>query len=143
KGYVQLLLSLLEQEHQDLNTLPVKPSLKRIDEQVARLTRLISEILDLSRIEESRLDLKKKKLNLNELVEETIEDINRTEIEHCIEIEQEASFEVEVDKDRIGQVIINLVTNAVKYSPEKKNVKVRIYESKKGEVAISVTDKGI
>ncbi|NJW55165.1 histidine kinase dimerization/phospho-acceptor domain-containing protein, partial [Salinimicrobium oceani] len=55
KGYVQLLLSLLEQEHQDLNTLPVKPSLKRIDEQVARLTRLISEILDLSRIEESRL----------------------------------------------------------------------------------------
>lgn len=143
KGYVQLLLSLLEQEHHDLNALPVKSSLKRIDEQVARLTRLISEILDLSRIEESKLDLKKQKLNLNGLVEETIQDINRTEIEHSIEIEHAGNFEVEVDKDRIGQVIINLVTNAIKYSPEKKDIKIKIYEIKKHEAAISVIDHGI
>lgn len=143
KGYVQLLLSLLEQKQQDIDNLPIAPSLKRIDEQVTRLTRLISEILDLSRIEENKLELKKKVYNINELVEETIQDINRTEIEHCIELEQEGDFDAEVDKDRIGQVIINLVTNAIKYSPDKKEVKVRIFESGKNEVAVSVTDQGI
>lgn len=143
KGYVQLLLSLLEQKQQNLEKLPIKPSLKRIDEQVTRLTRLISEILDLSRIEENKLELKKKPHNINELVEETVQDINRTEIEHCIEVEQEGNFDVEVDKDRIGQVIINLVTNAIKYSPDKKEVKVRIFQSGKDEVAISVMDQGI
>ena len=143
KGYVQLLLSLLEQRQQDLDKLPIKPSLKRIDEQVARLTRLISEILDLSRIEENKLDLKKENININDFVEETIQDINRTEIEHCIKIEHAGNFDVEVDKDRIGQVIINLVTNAIKYSPENKSVKVRIFENGNKEAAISVIDEGI
>ncbi|WP_029038295.1 chemotaxis protein CheB [Salinimicrobium xinjiangense] len=143
KGYVQLLLSLLQQKQQDLNQLPIEPSLYRINEQVSRLTRLISEILDLSRIEENKLDLKKTNLNLNDLVKETIQDINRTEIVHKIEIKEEANFRVEADKDRIGQVIINLVTNAIKYSPESRTVKVKIFEIEEKVAAVSVTDQGI
>ncbi len=143
KGYVQLLLSLLQQKHQDLSQLPVEPSLKRIDEQVTRLTRLISEILDLSRIEENKLDLKKETFSINELVEETIQDIKRTEIEHSIKIDHDVKLTVEADKDRIGQVIINLVINAIKYSPENKEVRVRIFETEDHKAAISVADKGI
>lgn len=143
QGYVQLLLSMLQQKHQETNSLPLEPSLKRINEQVHRLTRLISEILDLSRIEENRLDLKKETFNMNELVEETVQDINRAEIHHKIQIEHKAVFEVEADKDRIGQVIINLITNAIKYSPDNKEVKIKIFESQDGKVAVSVADNGI
>jgi two-component system CheB/CheR fusion protein len=76
-------------------------------------------------------------------VEETIEDIKQTGIQHNIELEHKADFIVEADKDRIGQVIINLVTNAIKYSPDNKNVKLRIFDTEDDKAAVSVADKGI
>lgn len=73
KGYVQLLLSILENEKNPaLDALPLKSSLVRIDGQIGRLSRLISEMLDMSRIEENKLDLKRKVFSINELVEETV-----------------------------------------------------------------------
>ena len=143
KGYVQLLLNMLQQENQKLESLPLKPSLKRIDEQLIRLTRLISEMLDLSRIEENKLDLKKETFDINEFLEETVQDIIRTEIEHKIEIRHEFNCKINADKDRLGQVVINLVTNAIKYSPENKGIELRIFNAANNLAAISVADKGI
>lgn len=144
KGYVQLLLKMLQNEN-NLSPvkLPLEPSLKRIDDQVTRLTRLICEMLDLSRIEENKLELKKETFNLNEFVEETVQDINRTEIEHHITVHHELQCDVNADKDRIGQVIINLVTNAIKYSPVNKEITVRIFETEDDKGAVSVKDRGI
>lgn len=100
-------------------------------------------MLDLSRIEENKLELKKEVFSLNEFVEETVQDIHRTETEHRILIHHQLRFEVKADKDRIGQVIINLVTNAIKYSPENKEVEVRIFEAEDQRAGVSVKDKGI
>ena len=144
KGYVQLLLTMLQQEPGlSPEALPLQPSLIRIDEQVGRLTRLISEMLDLSRIEENKLELKKEKFNLNELVVETVEDIKRTEIEHHIDVQHDFQCDVSADRDRIGQVIINLITNAIKYSPVHSDIMVRIFETDDGKAAVSITDRGI
>ncbi len=143
KGYVQLLLTLLQQKRQDLDSLPIEPSLNRINEQVNRLTRLISEILDISRIEENKLDLKMETFDINDFIEETNQDLIHTEIDHSISIHHDARFDVVADKDRVGQVLINLVTNAVKYSPENKSVQVRISDGGDQKVAVSVADKGI
>ncbi|HSI69335.1 MAG TPA: CheR family methyltransferase, partial [Gillisia sp.] len=144
KGYVQLLLSLLQHENDPvLEKLPLRPSLSRIDDQIARLTRLISEMLDLSRIEENKLELKKEHFSLNELVTATVEDINRTKIEHRIRIDNKVNFNIEADKDRIEQVIINLVMNAIKYSPVNKGIEVLIYETEDNKAAVSITDHGI
>ncbi|NJW51547.1 CheR family methyltransferase [Salinimicrobium oceani] len=144
KGYVQLLLNLLEQESSySIGSLPLKSSLKRIDDQVSRLTRLISEMLDVSRIEDNRLELKKQIFSLNELVTETVQDINRTEIDHNISVEEDEECVVHADKDRIGQVIINFITNAIKYSPNEKGIVVKTFKNLKGEVGVSVKDQGI
>ena len=143
KGYVQLLLSMLDKEQTDVSALPLEPSLRRMNEQIIRLTRLISEILDLSKIEENKLDLKMEKVDLNALVEETIEDIEHTGIEHRIKVEHEAQLKTEGDKDRIEQVIINLLTNAIKYSPRNKDIEVKIFETEDGSAAVSVRDFGI
>ncbi|MDT0651718.1 CheR family methyltransferase, partial [Autumnicola edwardsiae] len=143
KGYVQLLLSMLESEKKQPMDLPLKPSLRRIEDQVGRLTRLISEMLDLSRIEENKLELKKEIFRLNELVDNTVQDINNTDIEHNINVYHEFHCEINADRDRIGQVIINFITNAVKYSPHSREIAVTIHEAEAGKVAVSVKDRGI
>jgi PAS domain S-box-containing protein len=144
KGYVRLLLGRLKEEHEKyLLPLPLKSSLIRIDVQIIRLTKLISEILDLSRLEEGKLDLKQELFNLNELVVDTIEDIRYTNLSYTINLVQEIECRIMGDKDRIGQVLINLITNGIKYSPKGKVIDVRIHQAENNQVAISVRDYGI
>ncbi|WP_286760903.1 PAS domain S-box protein [Salegentibacter sp. UBA1130] len=144
KGYVQLLLSLLKKQGEaEASNLPLKPSLERINHQVSRLTRLISEILDLSRIRENQLELKKEEFNLNELVAETIQDINYTNTQHKIDLESEVQAMVVADRDRIGQVIINLIINAIKYSPGSLNINVKIVKKASDKIKVIIKDYGI
>ncbi|UJH91041.1 PAS domain S-box protein [Antarcticibacterium sp. 1MA-6-2] len=144
KGYVQLLLSLLNNSKTtDISSLPLKPSLERIDHQIVRLTRLISEMLDLSRLEENKLELRKETFNLNKLVDQTVQDITYTNTQHEIEVFHDFNCNIHADKDRIGQVLINFVTNAIKYSPENRKVEIYIREIEKGFVNVCVKDRGI
>ena len=143
KGYVQLLLTMLENEQQLETSLPLKSSLARIDSQVSRLTRLITEMLDLSRIEAGKLELQKKIFSLDELVTETVQDIKFTNTHHTIIISRHFTCSVYGDKDRIEQVIINLINNAIKYSPDNNRVEIRIDGAENNQVAVSIQDFGI
>lgn len=144
KGYVQLLLRLLKDEHEKLlSPLPLRAFLVRVEAQTTRLTRLISEFLDLSRLNEGKLELQETKFNLNELVKDTVEDIRFTNLKYHINIDHEMNAWVCGDKDRIGQVIINFITNGIKYSPTKDIIEVRIYQKEKNKVIVSVKDYGI
>ena len=144
KGYVQLLLSVLPKKAlEDEKLLPVKPYLHRIETQVERLIRLISEMLDLSRIEQRELQLKREKFNLNQQVEYIIEDITYSNKDVQIELEHQCQCDVYADKDRIGQVIINFVTNALKYSPDNNKVQIKVFHEQEDNVAVSVKDFGI
>lgn len=143
KGYVQLLLSMLKNNGESGKALPVKPYLNRIETQVERLIRLISEMLDLSRIEQNELELKTEKFNLNKHVEEIVEDLTYSNKNIKIELEHKYDCDVYADKGRIGQVIINFVTNALKYSPDSNRVNIKIYDHDNDQVAVSVKDFGI
>ncbi|WP_378186426.1 ATP-binding protein [Aquimarina sp. W85] len=144
KGYVQLLLSMIQaKEAISKELLPVQKSLKRIDSQVSRLTRLISEMLDLSRVENSKLELKKTVFNLNELVYETVEDIKFSSDIGEVQFRDDISLEVYADRDRIGQVLINLITNAIKYAPKNQLIEISIVQKNKDYGAISIKDYGI
>lgn len=139
KGYVQLLQSTLNGSENKIT----KPYLYRIEDQVERLIRLISEMLDLSRIEQNELELNIEEFSLNEHVEHIIEDISYTHKDVQIELEHLCECDVKADKDRIGQVIINFITNALKYSPETKRVQVKVFHEQNNNVAVSVKDFGI
>jgi PAS domain S-box-containing protein len=144
KGYVQLLLNLLEKYKLEIpGNVPLKPSLERIDNQIVRLTRLIAEILDLSRLEENKLELKEEVFDLNEMVEQTIQDIKLTNTQHQMEIFHSHRARVFADKDRIGQVLINFITNAIKYSPDSQYIQIHVIKVGSDKVAVSVRDKGI
>ena len=144
KGYVQLLLSLLKKgKDMPLSSIPFETSLERIDQQVGRLTRLISEMLDLSRIEKNKLVLQKEKFSINEMVTETIQDISYTNNQYNIKVIHDFNCDIYADRDRIGQVLINLVTNAIKYSPENQDIEVKVSKKGGNKVAVSVIDSGL
>lgn len=144
KGYVQLLLSLLkDRSGYGVPVEQSKPYLHRIENQVERLIILISEMLDLSRIEQNELELHKEEFSLNEHVENIIDDMSYTHKDVQIKMEHLCECNVVADKDRIGQVIINFITNALKYSPDSKKVNVKIFHQEKDNVAVSVRDFGI
>lgn len=144
KGYVQFLLSILEEENEKIpKTLPLKTSLERVDVQIARLSRLISEMLDLSRLEDNRLVFHNKVFSINEFVDETIRDINQSRTGQNIEIDHKFRCCINADKDRMGQVLINLITNSIKYSTDNKPVEVKIEKGENNFVKVSVKDHGI
>ena len=146
KGYVQLLLNAFDKQKDETKALPpllVRSSLISVDKQVTRLTRLISELLDLSKIETGTLELRKEKFSLNELAIETIEDILYTNSSHHINLYHDFHSYVYADRDRIGQVMINFLTNAIKYSPASTRIDVTLYQFAKDEIAFSVKDFGI
>jgi PAS domain S-box-containing protein len=145
KGYVQLLLSIYEEMNEEKLRAAqptVKSSLTTVSKQVSKLTRLISELLDMSRIETGKLDLNYTEFDPVLLVEETVQDVRHTTLKHKIVIQNKFEGTVQADRDRIAQVMLNLLTNAIKYSPDAENIDVFISGNTK-EVVVSVTDYGI
>jgi signal transduction histidine kinase len=120
----------------------IKSSLNTISKQVVKLTRLISELLDLSRIESGKLELHKTPFDLGSLVEETVQDIRQTASKHAIILHNEFEGKILADKDRIAQVLLNLLTNAIKYSPDSDGIEVFV-ENNKESATITVKDYGI
>ena len=145
KGYIQLLLSMYKdftEDHQVLSPQAIQISLTTIDRQIVKLDRLMSELLDLSKIDSGKLELHMQDFDLQNLVAHTIDDVQQT-TQHKITVKNNSKCKVLGDKDRIGQVMYNLLTNAIKYSPKINSIEVDIYQPARDSVAVSVTDHGI
>src|SRR6185436_2683313 len=140
-----LLLAMVKEkeEEKSLSPLFVKSSLVNIEKQVNRLTRLMSELLDLSKIESGQLQLNRESFNLNELVIDVVQDVLYTNPRHQINVYHDHTSTVWADKDRIGQVIVNLLTNAIKYSPQADKIDVTIHLANENAIGVSVKDFGI
>jgi PAS domain S-box-containing protein len=110
------------------------------------LLALINDILDLSRIEAGRIDLKPEKMSVALTVNETLSLIKEKAMKHNLvlktEFDPELEF-IEADKQRFKQILFNLLSNAVKFSKEEGGT-VTIRAEKEGDMAqISVSDTGI
>ncbi|HZO71060.1 MAG TPA: ATP-binding protein [Ktedonobacteraceae bacterium] len=138
KGFTHVLQRRLKklQDEQGLHFL------ERIDAQLNKLSRLISELLDVSGMQAGKLVFQTEAFDLDGLIQETVENLQPTTSTHRLIVEGRANAQIVGDKDRLGQVFINLLTNAIKYSPQ--GDKVIIHASQRpGEVVISVRDFGI
>ncbi|HJU95211.1 MAG TPA: sensor histidine kinase [Nitrososphaera sp.] len=116
-------------------------SIKAISRNAERLESLTRDILDVTRIEGRRLDLKKEKFDISEVVASTIEDARRRVDDSNIKFEYAPrKIVVEADKMRISQVISNLLSNAVKFT--KQGMVYISADNADGQVVISVKDTG-
>jgi signal transduction histidine kinase len=138
KGYVQLLL----REDYPRNDPFMMQSLVTIDRQVSKLTKLVGDLLDTTKIEMGGLTLNKKLFQPGELVKDIINYIQSTTKTHSFILHQHADPFLFADKDRLEQALVNLLTNAEKYSPLSNRIVVNI-NADKTDLFLSVQDFGI
>lgn len=116
--------------------------LKKMVIQVSRLSVLIKDLLDITRIESGKMQLREVEYNFDELALDIIAEIQRTTSTHEIVIEKIQPVTCYGDKDKVGQVLVNLLTNAIKYSPGKDKVIVSV-EADEQEITFRVQDFGV
>lgn len=127
-------------------SLPSEASLRQgfevIDRQASKLDRQLDDLLEAARVHGGAIQLEKTRLDLRELVRETGASFDVVSDKHRIEIDAPRCLTTVGDHLRLGQVMTNLVGNAVKYSPNGGSITVGLREEA-GEACISVRDEGI
>jgi PAS domain S-box-containing protein len=116
--------------------------LERAERQVGVQNRLVSDLLDVSRIQAGQLDLRLQRWNLAAIVQEVVEDQRVAAAPRLIYLTlPDEEVPVVADDGRIEQVVSNYVTNAVKYAPPERPIAVRL-ETEDGMARLSVQDEG-
>lgn len=137
KGYSQLLGRRCERMG-DADGMQLA---SRMDQQVKRLTGLIDDLLDINRMEGDRLRLRASEFAFDDLVEEVMADIQLTTEQHTLVKEGQTDAIIQGDRERIGQVLTNLLTNAIKYAPESEKIVIKLARDEQSVIA-SVQDFG-
>jgi PAS domain S-box-containing protein len=117
-------------------------ALEGLDRQVDRMTKLVSDLLDVSRLLTGRLSLEVEEFDLVPLLHAICERLQALSTEHRLELESPGSLPMRGDPGRIEQVVTNLVSNAIRYSPQGGTVELRAW-SEEGNVLLQVRDQGI
>jgi len=142
RGQAQIMLRRLSKQKElprELANVPV--ALEKIDEQTRRLNALVDDLLDLSSIRAGKIELRLSSCDLREVCGSVIEE-QRQLSGRDIELEQSSPpVTLNADCERLSQVIINLISNAIKYSPEKSPIRVSVLQQEK-TVQLAVRDCG-
>lgn len=137
KGYAQILERRFLQKGDDKDVYLIQ----NINQQTDRLTNLVNDLLNTSKIQAGKLVLEKDRFDLNAIVAKAIIDFQYSTETHQIIKEGEIKEQVFGDQSRIEQVLSNLITNAIKYSPNADKVIVRLATDKENAI-VSVQDFG-
>lgn len=122
-----------------------KTGLKIIINETQRLTKMVEELLDFARLENGHISLDIKKIDVKKELDEIVHIFEGKAKKKNIEISynsEEDFFFTIGDKNRLRQVFINILDNAIKFTDEERNIYVKIYE-KKGYILVSFQDEGI
>lgn len=140
-GAVELLLTIYKNDFNE----KTEQFLNIIKNGGRRLENLIKDLLNVSRLESQIVDIKKRRENIVQLLVDSIKEIDifATNREININFNQKESIYINVDKNKILQVFVNLLMNAVKYTPPKGEISVKIRELTENSVDIIIKDTGI
>lgn len=139
-GSAQLGLRRLDRQG-NLDPANVRQILHVVDEQSVRLQRLVSQLLDVSRIVDGRLRLELVSVDVSALVEKILTSLRFAYPDRELRLQAMPSLDAVVDGSRIEQVLINLVGNAVKFSPVDSPIEVQVSRSG-DDLRIAVRDHG-
>lgn len=135
KGYLQVLGMQETNER-------ARSYMLKTEKQVDKLNSLVTDLFDVSKIEAGKSQLFPEVFSLNALVAETAESLSYAGNTHTILIEAREELVIEADRRKIEQVLINLLNNAIKYSPGSTQVLIQLIPGRH-RLTVAVTDKGI
>ena len=119
--------------------------LKYVSEETQRMTEILDDMLDVSRIQSGNVRLTLERLSVAEAVDEVVASLSPTTEVHEFFVDLGSALpKVLVDRSKFSQILVNLLTNAVKYSPEGGRIVVNArHEPRNDRVVISISDEGI
>jgi len=138
KGYTQVLQNRFRQEGNE----KAAEMLFKMDVQLKKLTSLIGDLLDVTRVDGGKLRFHESFFDFNELVTDIVDEMQLTTTKHDISKNLANTKTISGDRDRIGQVITNFISNAIKYSPHGEKINVTTSGGNKN-VKLTVQDFGI
>ena len=141
RGFVQLAIRQLDRDGTP-DPMQVRQALRVIDQQSRKLSNLISQLLDVSRLEAGRLSLERQVVDIGKLVEGVVEAVMASSTEHAILVRIPVTVLALVDPLRVEQVAINLLDNAIRYSPAGSLIDVEVSQPSRDTVRLSVRDHG-
>jgi len=137
KGYIDLADSMALRDKNELQA----GVLKKAKRQISKMTGMINGFLEVSRLESGQININKKKFSLTALIEEVREEFAPTKIANRIIFKPFPIFDLTADKEKLGQVISNLISNAVKYGAQEGDITVSARDLG-GSLAVSVHNTG-
>src|SRR5712691_1430571 len=148
-GFLQVALRRVRRLSEGAGASPVAEGLRGITDQLdvvyrqtSKLARLVDELLDVSRIQTGRIEFRYGDVDMAELANEVATRMQLTTTAHEISVRHNSENVVTADRDHLEQVLNNLVTNAIKYSPSGGAITIDVRPDD-GGVRLSVTDQGI
>lgn len=140
---LRVYVELLTHQFKKNNVKKYDKYLQRITKQAHKLTSLVNDLLDISRIETGKLQLNQEEVpDITELIQEVVDTFQETTQTHTIQTDGQSRHRLLIDPDRINQVLVNLLSNAIKYSPQADTIVVGIRDTE-NEVEVWVKDFGI
>jgi len=120
KGYIQLMQrKLIKTEDEAFPKM-----LDKTDLQINKMTAMINGFLDISRLESGKIHINREFFDLSILIKEAEEEFSATTSSHILVFDPVESVKITADRNKIGQVIHNLISNAFKYSPNGSTIHV-------------------
>ncbi|MCL5958096.1 MAG: PAS domain-containing protein [Chloroflexi bacterium] len=145
RGFAQLTLRRLEKTHDDdpqLDRQRIHRALEVINQQSSKLSRLVSQLLDISRIEGGKLVLYREMTDVTALVQGVAAGARAMTHRHSIKVSVAPKVEALLDPLRFEQVVTNLIDNAIKYSPSGGEIDVELSKPESEMVRLVVRDRG-
>ncbi|HEX7042674.1 MAG TPA: PAS domain S-box protein [Patescibacteria group bacterium] len=138
----KLYTGILSEKMREFENEKVYTMVSRLDVQLDRLTKLINDLLDVTKIKSGRIIFHKEKVEINEFIKDIIDEMQYTTITHSLRFEGIQNIELQIDKDRMRQVFVNIISNAIKYSPNANKVDIKLSSEKNG-ITFCAQDYGI
>lgn len=140
---IKAYTEVLQEKFRETNDKESTSLLEKMDLQIDRLTDLIHRMLDAAKVSEGLLSLDTSRFDINMLISEELENMQRLTRKHQIVFTPDRQIKpVLADRGRISEVLVNLVSNAVKYSPNGGEIAVSTTHTGEG-VRVRVSDQGI
>lgn len=139
---VKIFTQVLQQHSQQIGDRKAETYLEKMDKQLNKLTELIYNLLNISKIQAGRMEFTQQIFDFDSAAKDIIEVLQQGSTRHKIIIKGNTDQKVFGDEDRIGQVISNLISNAIKYSPKADKIIVHL-KTKGDKIQVGIQDFGI
>lgn len=139
---VKMFTEVLKSHSEQIGDEKAVEYLSKMDRQLNKLTELIYNLLNISKIQAGRIEFNHELFDFDKVVKETVDVLQQSSSRHTIEVQGKTNKKIMGDEERIGQVINNLISNAIKYSPKSNKVLIKL-SADESFVNVAVKDFGI